>query len=116
MAMKYKYHMIKNFTTNGDLGIATKAITEIVETACKEVEGVILPESHSVLWQKDNVVCKFNAAGELLITINLSIKYGFNVEDVCRNLQEKIESVMMFTTEIKPLKTHFIVDGINKDK
>lgn len=116
MALQYKYHMIKNFTTNGDLGIAIKAITEIVEAAVNEVEGAELPKSHSVLFKKDTVECRFGANGDLSININVAIKYGYNVEDVCRQLQERIESVLLFTTEIKSVKTHFVVENIGAKK
>ncbi len=111
--MGNKYHMIKNFTTNGDLGISTKAITEIVTIAISEVDGVVLPISHSFLFRRENVKCRFNAIGDLIIKCSILVKYGNNVEEMCNFLQEKIERVLMFTTEIKPKKIHIKVGNIN---
>lgn len=115
MANKYKYHMINNFTTNGDLGISTKAIEGIVKTAVSEIEGVAFPESHYVFFQKDAVLCRFNPLGDLTININILVKYGYNVEEVCQYVQEKVERVVLFTTEIKPKKIHIKVDRVSKD-
>ncbi len=109
---KYKYHLIKNFTTNGNLGISTKAISEITTTAIKEVEGVIIPDSHSVLFKTEPVNCRFNGKGDLFINIFIRVKYGYNVGEICNYLQEKVEQVLMFTTEIRPKKIHIKVDDI----
>ena len=73
MANQYKYHMIKNFTTNGDLGISTKAIDEIVTAAISEVEGVEFKESHIIIFQKPPVYCHFSPLGDLIIDIDINV-------------------------------------------
>jgi uncharacterized alkaline shock family protein YloU len=109
---KYKYHLIKNFTTNGNLGISTKTISEIATQAIKEVEGVEIPDSHSVLFKTEPVSCKFNAKGDLTLNVFIRVQYGYNVGEVCSFLQERIEQVLMFTTEIKPKKINIKVDNV----
>lgn len=114
MASKYKYHMIKNFTTNGDLGISTKCINEIVKIAVLEIEGVAMQKSHTVFFERDVVSCRFSPLGDLSININILVKYGYNVEEVCRKIQEKVENIVLYTTEIKPKKIHISVDEVAK--
>ncbi len=109
---KYKYHKIYNFTTNGDLEISTKVLEEITIQAVNKVEGATLPSSRTMLFDKRPVKCLFRQNGDFVVSVDIRVEYGFNVSEVSRLVQERIEQDLLYMTEIRPRKVHVNIADI----
>jgi len=106
-----EYHKINNFTSNGDLGISSNVIAGIAKEAVAEVEGASIANSHTMFGKKP-VEVSFNKKGELHIQCDINVAYGYNVQDICLKVQERIEHNLLYMTEIKTNKVDVNVNNV----
>jgi len=111
MGKYVEYHKIVNFTSNGDLGISSNVIASITKEAVNEVEGASIANPHT-LFGKKAVDVKFNKKGELFIDCEINVAYGYNVKDICANVQDRIEHNLLYMTEIKTTRVNVNVSSV----
>lgn len=107
------YHKIINFTTNGNLGISTNVINEIVKQAVNDCDGASIAEPHSY-FKRASVNSTFTKKGELVLDVCIRVDVGLNAIEVSGKVQEKIEHDLMYMTEIRPYKIHIRIADMSK--
>ena len=99
---------------NGNVQISSEVIASIVGIAINETENFTLAHESFMtkVFQRNEKVIKVEVEenGELLITANVSAKYGIKIKDEARKLQESIiESVEIMTAlNIKNVNIHIV--------
>ena len=101
--MAKEFYMIENYKKNGKIGISHQVFEEISRYVTVEVDGVEFLEETSSLFKKQDIVCKI-INDEVYITINIRIRYNFNVGDVSQTIQDRVSQTILHMTEIMPKK------------
>lgn len=101
--MAKEYYMIENYKKNGKIGISHQVFEEIARYVTVEVDGVEFLDENSSLFKKQDIVCKI-INDEVYITINIRIRYNFNVGDVSQTIQDRVSQTILHMTEIMPKK------------
>jgi len=101
--MAKEFYLIENYKKNGKIGISHQVFEEIARYVTLEVDGVEFLEETSSLFKKQDIVCKI-INDELYITINVRIRYNFNVGDVSQIIQDRVSQFILHMTEITPKK------------
>ena len=101
--MAKEFYLIENYKKNGKIGISHQVFEEIARYVTLEVDGVEFLEETSSLFKKQDIVCKI-INDELYITINVRIRYNFNVGDVSQIIQDRVSQYILHMTEITPKK------------
>ena len=109
---------------NGSVMISEEVIASIAALAVREVEGVYGLSSSSTL-DIANIIGRKNLrkgirvsinADEVEIACNLVVKFGENVMDVAKNVQEAISTEVTSMTGIQPKKVNVNVCGVAAPK
>ncbi len=104
------FYGIDNYKNSGKIGISTNVFEEITRLICLEIDGVDFSMDKNYLFRKQDITCKFKGDG-CYISINLRVKYGYNVEKVCNEVREKVTQSLQYMTEVTPTKIDiFIAD------
>jgi len=105
-----KFYEIDNFKNNGKIGISPSVFEEITRLICLEIDGVDFSMDKNYLFRKQDITCSFKGYG-CHITINLRVKYGYNVEKVCNEVRDRVTQSLQYMTEVTPTKIDiFIAD------
>ncbi len=110
MAKDLHYYKIINFKHNGTLGISNSVISSIIQKSVKDVEGVSLCVPHTI-FSRGPVVIKIGRNSSVSIKISLSIDYGFDIENICKKVREKVQHDLLYMTEISPRKIDIKLDN-----
>jgi len=109
---------------NGSINISEDVITSLVRTAIEEVEGVSglsntagaeLAEFIKLKTVTRGVKVQFDEESIAVDTI-VTVKYGYNIIEVAKNVQEKAVNIIQSTTGIENAKVNVHVSGISFDK
>lgn len=104
------FYGIDNYKNNGKIGISANVFEEITRLICLEIDGVDFAMDKNYLFRKQDIICKFKGDGCHII-INLRVKYGYNVEKVCKEVRERVTQSLQYMTEVTPTKIDiFIAD------
>ncbi len=96
--MAQEYIVIKHNEEQIGLIALTKEVFEMIaKIACEEDPGLVALESGPL---KKPVVCKIQE-NMLNVHVEVKIKYGQNVSDVCERLQKKIYQSIQQMTDLK---------------
>lgn len=103
---QYNYYNLYNFTTYGSLGISQKVLEDITRFTLKEIPEIELPdEKNDLPFRKRSVKCDVVAnTNEVFIYLNIGVKYGHNVTEVCQNIQDHVENALLAMTDLRPKK------------
>lgn len=115
--MSYKYA-----GGDGDARISVSALEKLANMAAMEVDGVksissYTPEYRTLITRylpkkKTNVIFLDGVAE---ITIGITLKYGYRVPDVTKQVQEHVKSVVQDVTEITVSRVNVVVCGVAAD-
>lgn len=109
---------------NGSIMISEEVIAAIASLAVREVEGVYGLSATTTLDLK-NIIGKKNlrrgirvliSGEEIEIACNLVVKYGENVMEVAKKVQEAISSEVTSMTGIQPKRININVCGVASPK
>ena len=109
---------------NGSVMISEEVIASIAALAVREVEGVYGLSSTSTL-DIANIIGKKNLrkgirviinADDVEIACNLVVKFGENVMDVAKNVQDAIASEVTSMTGVEPKRVNVNVCGVATPK
>ena len=101
--MAKEFYLIENYKKNGKIGIYHQVFEEIARYIAVEVDGVEFLEETSSLFKKQDIVCKI-IKDEVYISINVRIRYNFNVGEVSQIIQDRVSQMIHQLTEIMPKK------------
>ena len=82
--------------SEGLIALSKHVIESIVKHSIGEEHDCFIAEESPF---RSSVNCKI-AKNRLLISVDIKLKYGINVNEICENLQDKIKSVIYLMTEI----------------
>ena len=109
---------------NGSINISEEVISSVVRASVSEVEGVAGLASNAGAEIADLIGIKTLNRGvkvqfsEEMIVVDaiINVSYGSNVIEVAKAVQEKVMSVVQFTTGIEKSKVNVHVAGIAFEK
>lgn len=116
--------MLEEKETNGQIQISDEVIAIIAGTAAVETEGVSLPSSAPVSTMKGFFGKKSQSKGvkvtveenTALIELELTIKFGINIKNVCEEVQQKVKTAVETMTGLSVSSVNIIVSEISLDK
>ena len=101
--MAKEFYLIENYKKNGKIGISHQVFEEIARYVTVEVDGVEFLEETSSLFKKQDIICKI-IKDEVYISINVRIRYNFNIGEVSQVIQDRVSQAIHQLTEIMPKK------------
>lgn len=116
--------MLEEKETNGQIQISDEVIAIIAGTAAVETEGVSLPSSAPVSTMKGFFGKKNQSKGvkitveekTALIEIELTVKFGINIKNVCEEVQQKVKNAVETMTGLTVSSVNIIVSEISLEK
>ena len=108
----------------GQIKIADEVIAAIAGTAVLEVEGVAGPGGNFVgdvseLMGKKTLSKGVRVAmreGSAVIDLNLSVKMGFRINQVCENVQARVKDAVETMTGLPVAEINVYVSGVLQDR
>lgn len=118
--------MLDRQDSRTDLGIIKihkNAIASITSIAATEIEGVSsLGDSFKLSWcflfgkkETRSIRVDIDKNQELMITIPLIVKYGFNIPDIASRVQENVRQALEKSTNLILKDINIIVKGVKKE-
>ncbi len=118
--------MLDRQDSRTDLGlikIHKNAIATITSIAAAEIEGVSsLVESFKLSWrlflgkkESSSIKVDIDKNQELMITIPLIVKYGFNIPDIASKVQDNVRTALEKSTNLSLKDINIVVKGVKKD-
>ncbi|MEA5026426.1 MAG: Asp23/Gls24 family envelope stress response protein [Erysipelotrichaceae bacterium] len=96
--MAYEYLNLKSDSgDNSKIALSKGVFEAIVKTTLNEDAKAVLPDQTAF---SKSIVCKI-INNNLNINVDIRVKYGSNVNDICERLQEKIFQNIYHMTDIK---------------
>ncbi len=109
---------------NGSINISEEVISSVVRASVVEVEGVAglantagseIAELIGIKSLSRGVKVQFSEE-KMIVDAIVNVSYGSNIIEVAKAVQEKIMSVVQFTTGIENAQVNVHVAGISFDK
>ncbi len=100
------YYNLYNFTTYGSLGINQKVLEDISRLTLREINEIVIPDEATTLsHRKRSVKCDIVVnTNDVFIYLNIGVKYGHNITEVCLLIQDRIENALLAMADIRPKK------------
>ena len=107
------YIAINNYSGLGNIGISRNSIASIVALSLREVQDVNLYGPHKKSRSKDTALGKLLAAksgvrivftkeGKASIRLEVTLRHGVNVVDVCQKIQETVANALELMCDVVP--------------
>lgn len=114
--MSRDYYYLNNYSPYGSMGISHRAFITIVETATNHVAGASVNNRKKVaIFQMANPVkVYFRKDGKVDINLDVSVKKGESVNEVCSNIQDSIADSLLMMCETVPFNINIKVSSISK--
>jgi uncharacterized alkaline shock family protein YloU len=114
---------IKNTNGVGQIKISDEVVAIVAGTAALEIKGVYgmsgdFTSGLSIMMGHKNLSkgVKVVVNGEVVtVDINILVKFGFKIHDVCTLVQEKVKTAIETMTGLVVETTNIYVTGINYD-
>lgn len=102
----------------GEIKISNDVISSIVAIAVEETEGFKMSKTivDKVMSKNQSVKVSFSDSENLLITVNLMIKYGLNIQEVVPKVQDNIISNIEIMTGLKVEEVNVNVSSLYFDQ
>ena len=120
--------MTDNYITcresNGSINISEEVISSLVRSVVLEVEGVAglsntagaeLAERVGLKMINKGVKLQFSE-GVIIVDAIITVAYGCNIMEVAKNVQEKVQELLVSTTGIEQAQVNVHVCGVAFDK
>lgn len=106
----------------GAIKIHKKAIAEIVLSSVKEIDGVTLLKQDflgSLIElgggrRYPGITVSIDKSNQVSIDIKVKVRYGLNVQEAARQVQEEVKAAIERTVDIDIKDIHVIVYGIER--
>ena len=116
--------MTENKVDCGSIQIHKKVIGEIAAAALGEIDGVKLPPKDllnqflEVLGQKNcpGINVTVDKDDQVTIELKVTIRYGINIPDIARQIQDVVRLAVEKTTDIHLREVNVNVQGIERGK
>lgn len=114
--MSRDYYLLNTFSPYGTMGISHRAFTTIVETATNHVSGasVFKGRKASVFKMTNPVKVFFRKDGRIDINLDVSVKKGESVGEICTNIQNSVADALFMMCEAVPFSVHIKVSSLSK--
>lgn len=100
-------HLLAEKGNEGSIYISNNVVEAIAVLASKEVEGVGGAPGR----YKKNVRANFDEEG-VSIDIAVTIKYNYNIPDVCALVQDRVKATVESMTELNVLDVNVKISGV----
>ena len=104
-------------TIGGSLQISTDVIAKIAKLATLEIEGVKEVSTGTMgvksLFNKVNLQKPILVQAE--ITVNIMVRYGYKIPQLCEKVQENVKSSVQNMTCITVSKVNIVVTGVAQE-
>lgn len=112
--MSRNYYLLNNYSPYGKIGISHRAFTRIAEIATNHVAGAaITSKKKAAIFQMTNPVkVYFRKDGKVDIQLDVSIKKGESVKNVCLDIQNNVADAIVMMCEAVPFNVHIKVSSI----
>ena len=108
----------------GSIQIHKKVIAEITQSALEEFEGVKLAANHltgrlSELFGRKTypgVAIHVDKNSQVTIEVKVHIRYGLNIPDIARQIQDRVRRAVEQTTDIDLKDINVNIQGISRPK
>ncbi len=116
--------MTDNKIDLGSIQIHKKVIGEIAAAALGEIDGVHLPPQNPVchfletLGKRNScgVSVLIDKSGQVTIDLKVYVRYGVNIPDIARQIQDVVRLAVERTTDIHLREVNVNVQGIERGK
>ena len=106
----------------GAIKIHKKAIAEIILTSVKEIDGVSLLKQDFLGTlielgggrRYPGITVSIDKSNQVSIEIKVKIRYGLNIQEIARQVQDMVRSAIEKTVEIDIKDIHVVVYGIER--
>ena len=114
--------MTENKVDCGSIQIHKKVIGEIAAAALGEIDGVqlaskdLLNQFLEILGQKNcpGINVTVDKDGQVTIELKVTIRYGINIPDIARQIQDVVRLAVEKTTDIHLREVNVNVQGIER--
>ena len=106
----------------GAIKIHKKAIAEIILTAVRDIDGVSFLQQD--FWgtllelaggrRYPGITVSIDKTNQVLIEVKIRIKFGLNIQETARHVQDMIKSAIEKTVDIDIKDIHVVVYGIER--
>ena len=108
----------------GSVQVHKKVFAEIIALALKDVEGVSLIQQNlsgrlcEILGRRDfpGIVVKVDSSHEVTLELKVLVRYGMNIPDAARQIQETVKSAVDKTLDVIVKDIHVNVQGIAREE
>ena len=106
----------------GAIKIHKKAIAEITLTAINDIEGVTLLKQDFLGALVElgggrrypGITVSIDKSNQVSIEVKVKLRYGLNIQETARQVQDKVRSAIEQTVEIDIKDIHVVVYGIER--
>lgn len=97
----------KNKTEDGIIGISLSSFEEIARLCLKEQSDIRIAEASTFT---NNCTCRI-VDNKVVININVLVKAGVNVNNICRSVQENITDYITHMTDLTNVTVNLNITG-----
>lgn len=109
------YVYIENYSKNGKMGISHVVFDQIASISAQRIKGVQIRKNSQlqrIFKLRKPISCQIQN-GIVNVNIEVTIKAGSNVHEVCIKIQEEIANALSSLTELVPFNINVKVCGID---
>lgn len=114
--MRSGYIEINNYQNLGEMGISHRAFETVAKSACNQVNGASVDLSKkkkvSIIELSKPVRAIVRKNGRVDIRLEVLIKKGENVKEICDAIRENVSSSIQMMCETIPFNVEINVNGI----
>lgn len=111
-------------TENGKVVFAPDVVATIAGLAASEVKGVsglagTVIEGISGIFTKNNMTKGVHVEvgrEEAAVDLNINVKYGFRIQDVCTEVQNAVKAAIETMTSLKVVEVNVLVQNVTFDE
>lgn len=99
-----EYVYIQDYSKRGKLGISKKCFEEIIKITTNKINGVQTVDSQNNIlpfYFNKPISCEI-VNGKVQINVQVKVKQGSNIEEVCTKIQEQIADEITTMVELVP--------------
>lgn len=97
--MAQEYIAVKQKHDLGLVALSKNVFETIAQIAVEEADGLALDDPFNPF--KNSIICKIQN-DQLILTVNVKVKYDINVKEACANLQNAIHDNIAHMTDYTP--------------
>lgn len=98
----------------GEVKISNDVIASITEIAVEETDGFRMVKTlvDKVMSKHQSVKIIFDESNDLIVTVNVLVKYGMNIHEVAPKVQDNIISNVEIMTGLRVKEINLSINGL----